>query len=163
MKRLGGIILVVIAIVLITFGVIFLIGSGGKGVLVLAALAMLAVGAGCVVWAIRVFGRLARLDPKQLTTDTVRLAKRFGGEITAAQVQAEFDVPGRLAAQVLEKLRSEGACVVERHADREVYVFKSLIPSKALKRCAYCGSEYSVKDARRDCPNCGASLEIVKE
>ena len=163
MKRLGGIIVVIVAIVLITFGLIFLIGSGGKGSLVLAALAMLVVGGGFVVWAIRVFGRLARLDPKQLATDTVELAKRFGGEVTVAQVQAEFEVPGSLAAEVLEKMRGEGACVIERRTDREVYVFKSLIPSKALKRCAYCGSEYSVKDARRECPNCGATLEIVKE
>ena len=163
MKRIWGIIIVVCAVVLITFGLIFLIGARGREGLILGALAMLVAGVALVVWAARIFGRLARLDPKQLATDTVELAKRFGGEITVAQVQAEFDVPGRLAAQVLEKLRSEGACIIEHRSDRNVYVFKSLMPSKAIKRCPYCASEFSVKDARRDCPNCGGSLEIAKE
>ena len=163
MGRLGGILVTIGAIILITFGLIFLIGSGGKGTLVLTALVMLAAGVGLVFWATRIFRRLARLDPKQLATDTVALAKRFGGEVTVAQVQAEFDVPGRLATQVLEKLRSEGACVIQRRSDRDVYLFKSLMPSKAVKRCPYCGSEFSIKDARRECPNCGATLEIVRE
>ena len=37
------------------------------------------------------------------------------------------------------------------------------MPAKAIKRCPYCGNEYSVKSAMRDCPGCGATLEIVKE
>ena len=79
-----------------------------------------------------------------------------------AQVQAELDVSGKLATQVLERLRSEEVCYVEHREDRTVFVFKSLMPSKATKRCPYCGAEFSIRDARRQCPNCGAMLEITK-
>ena len=82
--------------------------------------------------------------------------------MTGAQVQAEFDVPGRLAARVLESLRSEGVCYVEHREDRTVFVFKGLMPSKVTKLCPYCGAEFSIRDAKRQCPNCGAALEIAK-
>lgn len=163
MKRSLAILLIVVSIVLITFGLIFLMGSGGKGTTILVGLALVAGGIVLAGWAVRRLRRLAQLDPERLATDIVELAKYQGGEVTVAQVQAEFDVPGNLAAQVLERLRSEGKCQVEHREDRTMYVFKSLLPTKAVKRCAYCGAEFSIRDAKRECPNCGAPLEIVKE
>jgi len=161
-KRSSAILLIVAAIVLITFGLIFLMGSQGKGTTILTGMALLAGGIVLVGWAVNRLRRLAQLDPDQLATDAVELAQRLGGELTVAQVQAEFDVSGKLAAQVLEKLRSEEVCYVEHREDRTVFVFKSLMPSKATKRCPYCGAEFSIRDARRQCPNCGAMLEITK-
>jgi hypothetical protein len=157
------ILFIVIAIVLITFGLIFLMGSSGKGTTILTGLALLAAGITMVTWGVRRLRRLAQLDPDQLSTDVIELAKQLGGEVTVAQVQAEYDVPMSLAAHVLERLRSQEACDVEHREDRTVYVFKSLMASKAIKRCAYCGAEYAIRDARRECPNCGGRLEIVKK
>lgn len=162
-RRGTSIVLVVAAIVLITFGLIFLMGSQGKGTTILTGLVLLAAGIVLVSLAVNRLRRLAELDPDQLATDTVELAKRLSGEVTVAQVQAEFDVPGRLAAQVLEKLRGEGACHVEQREERTVFVFKSLMPSRAVKRCPYCGAGFSIRDAKRQCPNCGAMLAIGKE
>ncbi|MCG2768888.1 MAG: hypothetical protein L6435_10990 [Anaerolineae bacterium] len=162
MKRSSTILLIVAAIVLITFGLIFLMGSQGKGTIILTGMALLAGGIVLVGWAVNRLRRLAQLDPDQLATDAVELAQRLGGEVTVAQVQAELDVSGRLAAQVLERLRSEEACYVEHREDRTVFVFKSLMASKATKRCPYCGADFSIRDAKRQCPNCGAMLEITK-
>jgi len=162
MKRSSAILLTVAAIVLITFGLIFLMGSQGKGAIILTGLALLAGGIVLVGWAVNRLRRLAQLDPDQLATDAVELAQRLGGEVTVAQVQAELDVSGKLAEQVLERLRSEEACYVEYREDRTVFVLKSLMPSKATKLCSYCGAEVSIRDAKRQCPNCGAMLEITK-
>lgn len=162
MKRSSAILLIVAAIVLITFGLIFLMGSQGKGTIILTGMALLAGGIVLVGWAVNRLRRLAQLDPDQLATDAVELAQRLGGEVTVAQVQAELDVSGKLAAQVLDRLRSEGACYVEHREDRTLFVFKSLMPSKATKLCSYCGAEFSIRDAKRQCPNCGAMLEITK-
>ncbi len=163
MKRSSAILLIVAAIVLMTFGLIFLMGSQGKGTIILVGLVLLAAGIALVAVAVKRLRRLAQLDPDQLATDTVELARVLGGEVTVAQVQAEFGAPGSLAAQVLERLRGEGACHVEHREERTVFVFKSVMPSKATKRCPYCGAEFSIRDAKRQCPNCGAMLEITKE
>jgi len=64
---------------------------------------------------------------------------------------------------VLEKMRGQGQGQREQRTDHDVYVFKSVMPAKAIKRCPYCGSEFAVKSAMRDCPNCGGALEIVKD
>ena len=163
MGKATSILVVVVAIVLITFGLIFLLGSQGKGAIILTGLVLLGGGAILVVLSANRLRRLARLNPDQLATDTVELARTLGGEVTVAQVQAEFDVPRELAAQVLERLRGEGACQVEHRDERTVYLFKSFMPSKAVKRCPYCGAEFSIKNPVRKCPNCGGALEIVKE
>jgi hypothetical protein len=162
-KRGFAISLVAVSVLLITFGLIFVMGSGGKGTNILVGLALVAGGIVLVGWAVKGLRRLAQLNPEQLATDIVELAKYQGGEVTVAQVQAEFDVPGQLAAEVLEDLRSAGTCRVEHREDRTVFVFKSLMQAKAVKRCPYCGAEFSIRDAKRECPNCGAALEIVKE
>lgn len=163
MKRGTALALIVASIVLITFGLIFLMGSRGKGTTILVGLALLAGGIVLAGWAVKGLRRLAQLNPEQLATDIVELAKYQGGEVTVAQVQAEFGIPGKLAAEVLEGLRSKGTCHVEHREERTTFVFKSLLPAKAIKRCSYCGAEFSIRDARRECPNCGAALEIVKE
>jgi len=147
-KRSSAILLIIVAIVLITFGLIFLMGSQGKGTIILTGMALLAGGILLVGWAVNRLRRLAQLDPDQLATDAVELAQRLGGEVTVAQVQAELDVSGKLAAQVLEKLRSEGACYVEHREDRTMFVFKSLMPSKATKLCPYCGADGSGRRSR---------------
>ena len=41
-------------------------------------------------------------------------------------------------------------------------VFPGLKESKVVRRCAYCGNEYTVRKPLHKCPNCGGHLEIVK-
>ena len=99
----------------------------------------------------------------QGTAVTVDLARRLGGEVTVSQVQAEFRIPNAMALGALERLCGRGECQREQRKDIDAYLFKGVMPAKAIKRCPYCGSEFAVKSAMRQCPNCGANLEITKE
>ena len=158
MGKLGATLAVIVSVLFLVLGIIFLIAGRGA-----VAFVLLLCGAALLVLGASTLRRLAEISPEALATGIVDLARRLDGEVTVAQVQAEFSIPSNMALGALERLRGRGDCQREQRADRDVYIFKSVMPAKAIKRCAYCGSEFAVKSAMRECPNCGASLEIVKE
>ena len=163
MRRLVSIIAVIASIPLLVFGVIFLIAAATSPGRFPVAVVLLLCGAALLAWGALTLRRLAEISPDALDTGIVDLARRLGGEVTAAQVQAEFRIPSEMALGALERLRGRGESQREQRKDHDVYLFKSVMPAKAIKRCPYCGSEFAVKSAMRECPNCGANLEIVKE
>lgn len=163
MKKTTAIIAVILSVPLLVLGVIFLIAAVTSPSRFPVAVVFLLFGGLLLAWSILTLRRLAEISPEALATGIVDLARRLGGEVTVAQVQAEFRIPQALAFGALEKLCGRGDCQREQRADHDVYVFKSVMPAKVIKLCAYCGSKFPVKSPLRECPNCGASLEIVKE
>lgn len=163
MKKFLAIAAIIASIPLLVFGVIFLIAAATVPSRFSVGAVLLLFGGALLIGGALTLRRLAEISPEALATGIVDLARRLGGEVTVAQVQAEFRIPSALALSALEKLRGRGECQREQRADTVVYIFKSVMPAKAIKRCPYCGSEFAVKSALRECPNCGAMLEIVKE
>lgn len=162
MKKLGAILLAILSIPFFTFGLLFLIAATSQASRGLVGLALLAIATFLLVVGLRQLRRLAAIDPETLKTGAVGLARRLGGELTIAQLRAEYRISQDLASRVIEGLEAEGVCTREQREERTVYVFKGLLPSLAEKACPYCGTKLPVREALRKCPNCGASLEIVK-
>ncbi len=163
MKRTLAVLAAVFSIPLLAFGVIFLIAAVASPSRVFVAAALLLGGGALLLWSVLTLRRLAEISPEALDTGIVDLARTLGGEVTVAQVQAQFHISNAMALAALEKMRGRGECQREQRADRDVYLFKSVMPAKVIKRCSYCGSTFAVKSALRDCPNCGAALDVVKE
>jgi hypothetical protein len=162
MNRTWPIIAVIISVPLLVLGVVFLIAAMTNPGRILVALAFLVFGGALLIAGAMSLRRAAEISPEALATGIVDLARRLDGEATVAQVQSEFRIPQSMALGALEKLRGGGDAQRERRGDHWVYIFKSVMPAKAIKRCPYCGTEYSIKSAIRECTNCGASVEIVK-
>jgi hypothetical protein len=164
MNKVAATLVAVLSIPLLTFGLLFLVSSGSanSGSRLLTALVLLAAGVIMLVWALRRLRRLAAISVESLKTGAVDMASRMGGELTVAQLQAEYDVPQRLAQRVMDELSSAGTVVAQNRGERVVYVFGGLQASVARKLCPYCGTELPVREALRKCPNCGAQLEITK-
>jgi hypothetical protein len=163
MSRASAILAILVSIPLLILGAVFLIAAATTPTRILVAALFLLFGAALLIMGASRLRRLAETSPEALATGIVDLARRLDGEVTVAQVQSEFGIPQNLALSVLERMRGRGDCDRERRGDHDVYIFKSVMPAKAIKRCAYCGSEFAVRSAMRDCPNCGGPLEIVKE
>jgi hypothetical protein len=163
MSRSSAIIAILASIPLLILGGIFLIAAASNPSRLLTAGFFLLPGAVLLVWGATRLRRLAEISPEALETGIVDLARRLGGEVTVAQVQSEFSISQDLALSMLERMHGHGDCQRERRGDHHVYLFKSVMPAKAIKHCPYCGSEFAVRSAMRECPNCGGALEIVKE
>jgi len=67
------------------------------------------------------------------------------------------------ALEALALLEGRGQCYPEPREGREFYVFPGLEETKVVRRCAYCGNEFSVKTPLHKCPDCGGELELARE
>ncbi len=161
-KRLLAYGAIVLAILFLLLGLIFLIAADSTSRL-LTAVALLAIGGALLVLAIGILRRLRELHPDSLDIAVVDLARRVGGEVSVSQVQAELQVPTGTALETLERLRRQGQAQLEPRAGRTVYLFKGVLPAKAVRRCQYCGTEFAMREAIYQCPNCGGRVEIIKE
>ena len=162
MGKLGTILVTVASIPFITLGLVFLLASGTDGRYLLYALVLAVIGVVLLTSGLRRLRRLAEIRPDTLRTGAVEMARRLGGELTVAELRAEYRIPQDLATKVMEQLAAEGTSVREQREERVVYVFKGLLPSLAKKVCPYCATELPLREALRKCPNCGAQLEITK-
>ncbi|NLG49158.1 MAG: hypothetical protein GX552_03480 [Chloroflexi bacterium] len=162
MKKLPAILAVIASIPFFTLGILFLIAALNQPSRILVALVLLAVGAFLLVAGLRRLRRLADISPEALQTNAVELARRLGGELTVAQLRAEYRISNELASDTLEELVAKGTATREQREDRVVYVVSGLAPSLSEKVCPYCGTELPVRTALRKCPNCGGQLEIRK-
>ena len=161
MKKLLSFAAIILAIAFLIIGLVFLIAANSASRF-LTAVALLAAGCALIWVAIRNLRRIQELSPENLETSIVDLARRLGGEVSVAQVRAEFRISQVLAIEALERLRRQGISQVEPRGERVVYLFKGVIPAKAIRKCPYCGSEFPVRQAMRSCPNCGGNLELTK-
>ena len=143
-------------------GLIFLCAATQNVARLPIALALLVIGGGLAAWAGVRWRRARLLDPETLDDRITTLADRYDAEITLAQVVSDLDVPDEAARAALARLEADGFCRPERREGRMVYVFAGLKESKVVRRCTYCGNEYSVREPLHKCPNCGGTLEIVK-
>jgi rubrerythrin len=162
MKKAPAVLAVIASIPFLVLGLLFLIASASGASRILVAAALLAIGAVLLVAGLRRLRRLAAIHPEALETGAVELARRLGGELTIAQLRAEYGISEEEAGKVLEKLVHEGTCHREQRENRLVYVFTGLMTAIKEKTCPYCGTKLPMRSGLRKCPNCGAQLEITK-
>lgn len=151
-----------IGVLFLAGGLIFLCAAVQNPARWPIALALLLPGGGLAGWAGVRWQRARQLSPNVLDDRITTLADRYDAETTLAQVVSELNVPDEAARAALARLEANGLCHQERREGRTVYVFPGLRESKVVRRCAFCGNEYSVREALHKCPNCGGNLEIVK-
>jgi hypothetical protein len=143
-------------------GLIFLCAAVQNAARWPIALALLVLGGGLTAWAGIRWRRARELSPNVLDDRITRLAATHDAEITLAQVVSELNVPDDAARVALARMEADGLCYPERREGKTVYLFPGLKESKVVRRCTYCGNEYSVREPLHKCPNCGGNLEIVK-
>jgi len=154
----------VISVILLAVGFIFLCAATREAGRLPLSLLLLVLGGGLAAWSTLTWRREQQLEPERLADSIIDLARAGGGaEVSLAQIVAELNVPTEAAQRALGVLERRGECRRERRAGKDVYVFPGLVEAKVVRRCAYCGSEFSVKTPLHKCPNCGGELELVRE
>lgn len=126
------------------------------------SIALLLIGGALAGWAGIRLRRQRLLAPDALDDRVTTLAANHEASVTLAQVVAELNVPDEAARAALARLEADGFCHQERYGDKTAYVFPGLKDSRVVRRCAYCGNTYSVREPLHKCPNCGGSLEIAQ-
>lgn len=163
MNRTVSKIVVTVAALFLTAGLVFLCAATSQPSRLLVAVALLLVGGGLAAWGGVALRRLHSLDPENLSDRITQLARAGGGEVTLSQAVAELSVPDEAVVAALNLLERRGQCHREYRGEREVYFFPGLKPTLVKRRCPYCGTEFSVKQALNKCPHCGGDLKLERD
>jgi len=163
MKSVGAIVLSALGIGGILMGLLFIVGSGGKGYRLAAAAVMLVVGAVLTGLGIR-FGKQANAaSPERLRLELLALAQRCDGEMAEAEMAATFGDRVMGAKDELAAMLRQGICR-ERHTDGATYyVFPELQPRLVVRRCEFCQAELPLDEKVSECPRCGGTVDTRRE
>jgi len=149
---------------LLAGGLLFLCAASTNPGRLWLALVLLVLGAGLAAWSGTAIRRLRELDPQRLADRILELVRRRGDdEITQADIIGSLGVPADAAEQAIGVLAGRQLVERQRRQDRDVLVFPQLRAGKVMRKCPYCGSEFSVKTPLHKCPNCGGDLDVVKD
>jgi hypothetical protein len=161
-SQLGTVILFLAGVAFLGGGLIFLCAAVQNTARLPIALALAAIGVALAAWAGLRWQRARQLSPEVLDDRITVLAASHDAELSLAQVVSELKVPDEAARAALARLEAVGLCTQEQRNGQLTYIFPGLKERKVVRRCSYCGSEYSVREPLTKCTNCGGTLEIVK-
>jgi Zn finger protein HypA/HybF involved in hydrogenase expression len=163
MSRIVYLAVFVASALVLALGVLFLCAAitvPERAPLAIVLLVLGALGAG---WSTFAYRRWSSVQPSALMAQITSLAADHDGELAVSQVMAGFGATEPAATAALAELAQKGQCRREARADQVVYVFPGLKEHKMVRKCAFCGSTFPVKQALQKCPNCGGALELVTQ
>ncbi len=163
MNRLIYLGVFIVSVLVLAMGVLFLCAAMTVPERLLLALVLLALGAMGAAWSAFSYRRWLMAQPAELSARVTELAAQNDGELAVSQIMSAFGVQAMAATAALEDLSQRGQCHRESRGDQYVYVFPGLKEHKVVRKCAFCGSTFPVKQSLQKCPNCGGNLELVKE
>ena len=153
-----------ISAIFLAGGLLFLCAATRQPSRLLLAVTLLVIGAGLAAFSGKTLQRLRELNPENLSDRITSLAEKIPeAEVNLSQVVAELQVPDEAALAALKLLEQKQQCRAEHRDGQIVYVFPGLREKKLIRRCAHCGSTFSVKEPLHECPNCGGGVELVRE
>lgn len=151
--------LVVVGVILIAFGLLFVVGADGQVRRVSIGFTGLALGVLATGFGIRNYKRADAWSPEQIRADILELARRKNGEVASSDIEARLGRRVRVSGRVLEQLSLEGVSRQSNKAGSDYYVFPHLQPRLMVRFCRYCDAEFPISDESDSCSNCGGTLD----
>ncbi len=163
MTRFVAFLLVGLGVVLLGFGLLFLVGSGGQTSRLVVAAVGLGGGAVLVFVGVVVHRRADALTPDRLRAEILAAAQRGSGVVSAAELRAALGSRWEAGRDQLVALEGDGSCVRSMGASGEQWVFEALQPVQAVRRCTHCDKALPLKLDEGTCPHCGGHVEVAQE
>ncbi len=168
MRRLGAAVMVAVGVVSMALGTLFLLGAQGQARRVVVAAVGLGLGAVLTGLGARLFKTLDRALPERVRAELLALARREGGEVSQAVVEATLSQgePSRVETgwRVLDNLVREGQATRRVAEDRTLrFVFPGLQARMVVRRCRFCGAVLPLDRVITACPQCGGQVDTALE
>jgi hypothetical protein len=164
MTRILSFVLIVVGALILAVGLIFLCAATSNTGRLPLAIILLVLGAGMAAGGGLLLRRQRELSPETVADRIIVLAEADDdAEVTVAEAVAGLRLPETSVVKGLDLLEERGRVRREYRDGAVIYVFPGLKESKLIRKCAYCGSTYSVKEPLHTCPKCGGTVELVRE
>lgn len=163
MRKLAYLLVFMLFSAILGTGLLFLIAARVEPGRTPIAAALLAVGTVGAIGAAYSYSRWYNRQPGVLASRITDLADRGSGEIALSEAISKLGVTASEAQAGMDDLVQKGQAHAESRDGKTLYVFPGLKERKMVRKCAYCGSAFPVRDPLQKCPNCGGNLEIVQQ
>ena len=164
MTRILSFVLMAVGALTLAAGLIFLCAASRDTGRLPLAIILLVLGGGLAAGGGLLLRRQHELSPETVADRIVVLARADDdAELTVSETVAGLRLPETAVIKGLDLLEKRGRCRREYREDHAVYVFPGLKESKLIRKCAYCGTTFSVKEPLHTCPKCGGTVELVRE
>lgn len=163
MKRMVAVPLVGAGALFFLLGLLFFVGAGGVASRYVLAGIGLVSGAVLIGFGVRLFKQAEAASPEQVLADILELAQRRNGEVAEVEVGAALGRRAAIAPEVFGRLLAARLCDRQVKEGGTFYVFKGLQPRLFVRKCPYCGAEFSIASAATRCPTCGGPIETRAE
>jgi hypothetical protein len=102
--------------------------------------------------------KILKGDYRRFASEVTRFARNNNGELTTADLMAEYEMDKVSALKILDSLVEKKVCFSKERGNDFVYIFPAFKIKKKIKACEYCGNNYSDERVNPDCGTCGAPL-----
>ena len=142
-------------------GLLFLIASAGAGQRLAVGIILLVVGGAGAFFSLRGILAHVALRPEKIREKIFRLAKMHHGKVAESVILAEVG-QAEAVRESIKRLRDEGEIQVSHQSGKTIITFPQFFLAQVMKKCAFCGNDYPVRDTIEKCPSCGADLTMEK-
>lgn len=157
--KVRAVLLGTFGVIVIAFGLLFLVGASGQVRRVAIGCVGLGLGGLAVGVGVRNYKRADLWSPEQVRAEILDSARRKNGELALGDIEARLGRRFRVAGPVLEHMQLEGVASLGHEEGERYFVFPHLQPRLMVRFCRYCDAEFPISEERDDCPNCGGLLE----
>jgi hypothetical protein len=157
----AGACVLAVGVLFLIIGSVFMLGSQGKPAFLLVGLLMVVLAIAGGIFTLKRLGRVASTTPDAVDERVLNLATMSGGEVTAGEVAGALQISPADAQAALERLVSQGMAEHKVRDGDLYYAFPGIATVRKIKRCAYCGTEYPLREPGHKCSSCGGALEVV--
>ncbi|MBW2702809.1 MAG: hypothetical protein JRF33_18460 [Deltaproteobacteria bacterium] len=159
MKRALSIILILLGLAALAFGLLFIVGAGGRLSRYVIAGLGLGLGALCLGFGARLARKLQMRTSAYIRAEVLALASRHNGELSQADLQAQLGERFPDGVPVLAQLQQAGLCRQTEREGKTFYVFPDMQPRLTIRKCEFCDAELPLDEQLSSCPNCGGSIK----
>jgi hypothetical protein len=104
---------------------------------------------------------MLKSDPRRMETETIKLAKDHGGELTESDLMAALNVDEALAGRTFDSLVRQKLCILKPDAPQKTFIFPAFRKKVQVRVCDFCGASYEPGKVEDECPSCGAKLRTT--
>ncbi len=160
LKIILGSILLLPGVMLALLGLIFVTASDETNSRLRTGLIMLAVSVPLIIPGIILFLKGLSMSPSSIRKKILLIAARNNGLVREELFQGTSDSTEALDEE-LNSLVKSGIARRETRNGIMFYIFHGYQFKLKLKKCPYCGSDFSMKSGLETCPSCGGDLKFA--
>jgi len=158
-RIIAGAVILLPGVILFLLGIIFVIASNEGNSRLRTGFILMGVSLPLIIPGLMLFLRGLSMSPSSIKKKILSIAAKNNGLVREEILWGPFANTEAAEEEITEMKRS-GLVRTETKSGVNFYIFPGYQFKLKLKKCPYCGSDFSMKSNLETCPSCGGDLKF---